>query len=409
MAAYEFLTEATVVDYVRERDELSSRIAIDQIRWVKEIGDGNLNLVFLLKDDQDQGLCIKQALPYVRMTGEGWPMTPERARHEAEALSAHGAVVPDLVPEVFFYDPQRYIIAMEDLSDHQVWRQALNHGEIHEGAATAVGRYMGACAFGTSAFTLDRDSLAAATARSLNPQLCLISDDLVFTEPLVDAGRNSVLEANISDVHSFQADAVVMRAMGWAKWKFLTQAETLIHGDLHTGSVMVRHADSDGTPSSVKVFDSEFAFYGPQAYDIGSLWANLILAAARAIALDEMERATWLLQQLMLAWQGFELEFRQRWPHRRDQRVFGAQFLDDVMQQWQRESWYFCAAEMSRRIIGAAKVTDIETLPTELRQGAIRGVLKLAQHIVRDVEESSSPAALAAHAQEILCAEQSHR
>mgnify|MGYP001636485788 FL=1 len=46
---------------------------------VREIGDGNLNLVFLLKYEDGWGLYIKLALPYVRMTGEGRPMTPDRA------------------------------------------------------------------------------------------------------------------------------------------------------------------------------------------------------------------------------------------------------------------------------------------------------------------------------------------
>jgi 5-methylthioribose kinase len=40
------------------------------------------------------------------------------------------------------------------------------------------------------------------------------------------------------------------------KWVFLTRAEALLHGDLHTGSVMV-------TESDTRVIDPEFAFFGP--------------------------------------------------------------------------------------------------------------------------------------------------
>ena len=78
-AGYEFLTVDTVADYVRSVPGLSQRIDADHLVSVREIGDGNLNLVFLLHDDTGRGLVLKQALPYVRMTGEGWPMTPERA------------------------------------------------------------------------------------------------------------------------------------------------------------------------------------------------------------------------------------------------------------------------------------------------------------------------------------------
>ena len=37
---------------------------------------------------------------------------------------------------------------------------------------------------------------------------------------------------------------------------FLSDAEALLHGDLHTGSVLV-------TPADTRVIDPEFAFYGP--------------------------------------------------------------------------------------------------------------------------------------------------
>ncbi len=96
-------------------------------------------------------------------------MTPDRARHEVESLRAHHALIPDHVVEVFDYHPERYIIAMEDLSDHRVWRGALNEGLRHDGAAEAMGAYVGAVAFGTSAFGLERHALADAVSASVNP------------------------------------------------------------------------------------------------------------------------------------------------------------------------------------------------------------------------------------------------
>jgi len=391
MADYAFLTESTIGDYVKEKPELSARIDADHLVSVKEIGDGNLNLVFLIRDAEDRGMCLKQALPYVRMTGEGWPMTPDRARHEVESIQTYGTLVPELSPEIFLFDPQRHIIAMEDLSDHEVWRTALNRGEMHEGAAAAMGRFVGAVAFGTSTFALDREALSEAIARTQNPQICVITEDLVFTEPLVDAGRNSVLPANEPDAAEFSADKAMMLAMGQAKWMFMTHAEALIHGDLHTGSVMVRRPADSEACDSVKAFDSEFAFYGPVGFDLGALFANYLIAAARAFALGEDDRAAWCLELIEQTWNGFEAEFRRRWPERRDPRVFGDAFLDDLIDRWRSESWLYAAAKMSRRIVGAAKTTDIETLPPELREGAARGVLHCARALVRERLVDHSP------------------
>src|SRR3954469_12089093 len=71
------------------------------------------------------------------------------------------------------------------------------------------------------------------------------------------------------------------------------------------------------------------------------------------------------------------------WPTRRDPRVWQDATLDDVLRAWRAEGWLFAAAKMSRPIVGAAKVTDIETLPENLREGAARGVLNVARMLVR--------------------------
>ena len=46
--------------------------------------------------------------------------------------------------------------------------------------------------------------------------------------------------ASRADVAAYADDPDVIAAIGAAKWNFMTHAEALIHGDLHTGSVMVR-------------------------------------------------------------------------------------------------------------------------------------------------------------------------
>jgi len=66
---------------------------------ITEVGDGNLNLVFLVKGPK-KTVVVKQALPYVRCVGESWPLTLERAFYEEAALEEEGKHTPGLVPEV---------------------------------------------------------------------------------------------------------------------------------------------------------------------------------------------------------------------------------------------------------------------------------------------------------------------
>ena len=71
--------------------------------------------------------------------------------------------------------------------------------------------------------------------------------------------------------------------------------QALLHGDLHTGSLLV-------TVDSTYVIDPEFAFYGPIAFDVSKMIANLLIAyfaspgLAKAAGEDRSQQQAWLLQ-----------------------------------------------------------------------------------------------------------------
>ncbi len=73
-----------------------------------------------------------------------------------------------------------------------------------------------------------------------------------------------------------------------------------------------------GAQLSVKTFDSEFAWYGPIGFDLGLLWANLLIAAARAQVLGEPERAADLLDGIARSWRVFVDRMTRLWPTRVD-------------------------------------------------------------------------------------------
>ncbi|WP_214414807.1 S-methyl-5-thioribose kinase [Sphaerisporangium fuscum] len=376
--SYEVLTVETVPGYVAERPALAQFGAVRQVR---EVGDGNLNLVFVVEAERG-GLVLKQALPYVRVDPT-WPITPERNGIEARALRVHNRVAPGLVPEIHDADPARHVIAIEDLSDHRVWRGALNEGLRHEGVAGELGRYVAKVAFGTSVFGLGAKPYKEALVASSNPELCEITEDLVFTEPYITHEHNRILPGNQADVAAYAGDPEVRAAIGAAKLAFLTHAEALIHGDLHTGSVLVRDE-----PRSARAFDVEFAFYGPVGFDIGALWGNYVLAAARALVLGDDAQAGWVLAQAGETWQGFAEEFATLWPGRADPRVID---LDPYLGKVYGDAVVFAAAKAARRVIGFSSVSDIEGLPEELRVRAIRAVLAAARLLLTGEARRGEP------------------
>ena len=86
---YGGLEPGNVVDYVATQPELARLFDPASIEEITEVGDGNLNLVFIVRCQGTRGLVLKQALPYLRLVGPSWPLTPDRARHEAETMMTY--------------------------------------------------------------------------------------------------------------------------------------------------------------------------------------------------------------------------------------------------------------------------------------------------------------------------------
>ena len=57
---YELLTVATVADHVASRPALATRLDASRLASVQEVGDGNLNLVFILRDEDDRALVLRR-------------------------------------------------------------------------------------------------------------------------------------------------------------------------------------------------------------------------------------------------------------------------------------------------------------------------------------------------------------
>ena len=378
------LAAVEVPGYLAGRPVLRERIDPAALT-VAEVGDGNLNLVFVCADAAGRRLVLKQALPYVRLVGPQWPMTVERAGREAAALRAHGALSGSVCRLVDF-DAQRHVLALEDLSDHVVFRSRLNAGGPHAGVVERLSDYVADVAFGTSFLALGEEEFRRRAAAAANPELCAITEDLVLTEPYLGAERNGVRPAAAEAVARLQADGAWVDAALALKHRFLTTQEALVHGDLHTGSVFVRGTAGDAD-FSVKVFDAEFACYGPVGFDLGLLWANMLFAAARAAALDEPDRARSLAGTVARSWERFGERLAGHWARRQAPEKYPDAFLAWWLAEIRADALGFAGCEAARRTIGLAKVSDLESLDDPAYAAAAATMLRLSRLLL--VERSS--------------------
>ena len=149
-AGYAPLTEQTIRAFLESSPEVSKALGGRSQGWsVREVGDGNLNLVFIVKGPVG-GVCVKQALPYVRLVGESWPLPIDRAHFEHEALKAEAAVVPELVPKIYLFDKIRAAIVMELLEPHIILRKGLIQGIRYPNLADDIARFAAQTLFSTA-------------------------------------------------------------------------------------------------------------------------------------------------------------------------------------------------------------------------------------------------------------------
>jgi 5-methylthioribose kinase len=332
-------------------------------------------------------------------TDHSWAVPQDRIFAEARGYESAARTSPGSTPRYFGLDADRRLIAIEDLSAWTVWRAALNEGRITPGAAADLGRYVARLAFGTSAFGASAAEVRAGASGALNIELCRITEDLVFTEPFRDHEHNGWDDGVTPAVLALR-DAAVLAEVAELKWRFLTAAEGRIHGDLHTGSVFVAPSGTAGIVA--KAFDLEFGVYGPIAFDLGALFGNFLIAQARAAALGRpTEYRDWVAGLVGETWAAFETEFRRLWPQRVD-----PAFTDAFLESWLAETWRravgFGGVKAVRRVVGWAKVSDIQSLDEAERVHAAGAALTAARGWITERHGIADPAALVAFTKEAV-------
>jgi len=413
---YRPLDEQSLPAWLASLPEAASRLGGGPAEWkTAEVGDGNLNLVFLVEGPAG-GVCVKQALPYVRLVGEGWPMTLKRAFFEHEYMRIQRPHVGRLIPEVYHYDPQLYAVVMELLKPHIIMRHGMIQGQRYPAFAGHIVEYMAQTLFMTSDFALPARQKKALTAVFCdNTELCKITEDLIFSEPYCIAERNRWTSPQLDKIAGeFRADVALKLAISRLKHKFLTSAEALIHGDLHTGSVMA-------TESDTRVIDAEFAFVGPMGFDVGAVLGNLLLSyfSQDGHAGEGDSRAgyqDWILETLESVWNGFSARFLALWrgtaakgdayPRELFAEASAAAALETehqaVMARLYVDSIGFAAAKMIRRILGLAHVIDLEKIADPERRALCETrALRLARELMVNRRRFDSIAAVADAAQTV--------
>jgi 5-methylthioribose kinase len=381
MTNYHALTHVEAVEYAQGIEDVFPDSAQLKLR---EIGDGNLNLVFHISDPASgRALILKQALPYAKVIGESVPLTLDRVRIECEALRIQGELCPDLTPKVYAYEPDLALIVMEDLSDHIVIRRGLMERGRYPLFAGHIGSFLARTLFFTSDLAMDQQEKKLRVKSFINPELCNITEDLILYAPYTKS-RMNIFEPHIRDaVERIWADKELHLEVTLLREKFLTKAQALLHGDLHTDNIFIK---SDST----KVIDLEFAYYGPMGFDIGTVIANLLLnySGQEGWSTDALERTDYrryLLDTVHDLWTQFELQFRELWNEHAADRMAKTQGYQDLyVARLLQDTIGFAGAIMLCRVHGFIHVADIDHIEdAAARERAQRIALEIGVALIK--------------------------
>ncbi|WP_128925998.1 S-methyl-5-thioribose kinase [Bradyrhizobium guangxiense] len=383
---YRILHEAALRDYLAGLPDLTARLGGNPAAWdITEVGDGNLNLVFIVKGARG-GVAVKQALPYVRLVGESWPLPLSRAHYEYLALTRQAELAPGLVPAVLHHNEVLALTVMELLEPHIIMRKGLVAGTQYPGFASDITNFMARTLFFTSDLALSaaekKEGIAAFAG---NHALCKITEDLIFTDPYRIAEQNRWTAPYLDGLAAALRDDMDLHiAISRLKLKFMASPEALLHGDLHTGSIMV-------TASQTRVIDPEFAFYGPIGFDVGAVLANLLMAYFASAGHERApgERASfeaWVLEKVEQVWNEFARKFLELWraggtgdayPVSLFAGAQGAARLEaerlTYLQRLFADTVGFAAAKIIRRIFGLAHNIDFELIEDAKRRAVSEG------------------------------------
>ena len=366
---YEPLTIETLANRLSSVPAICKIVGDDTSKWkIDEVGDGNLNLVYTVSSNSGN-IIVKQALPYVRLVGDSWPLPLSRSFYEHEVLVRQAKRDPGSVPEIYYFNKTQAIIAMEMLLPHIILRKKLIAGEYIGGLAQRLGEFCARTAFRGSDLSLKTADKKSDTAIFQgNLELMGITESLVFTDPYFEAEMNHHTDGLDPIVKILRSDVKMKSKAQKMLMKFTSNTETLCHGDLHSGSVMC-------TDNETKVIDPEFGFYGPMGFDIGMLISNYLMAYfsqpshRESNALSDYQ--TWILEVIEGTYEAFQREFKNLWGSERtgilfprslfeDQGDSSELALNDMLQHIWQDAVAICGIEMHRRILSLAHNADFE-------------------------------------------------
>jgi len=423
MKTHYLLDTETVKTYLVEQLRLFSH---DDPLDAEEIGDGNINYVFRARSRiSGKSIIVKQADRLLRSSGR--PLDITRSKREADALRIYAALTPQFIPRIYAYDDTMSIICMEDISYcGNLRKELMAERPLPANFAENAASFLANAVFATSDLFLSPEEKKERVSAFINPELCAISETLVFSEPYCNGkNRNRIIPGNENFIQkTLYNDEALKAEVASLRETFMNKAEALIHGDLHTGSIFIgntigvpidTNATSDRNATNepcMKIIDPEFAFYGPIGYDLGNIIANLYCSLMYAAfsrkkfsAADDfddfIERIAAAIEALPQLFTAKALKRCKTVPLSNP--LYNERYIRRRIAEILADAYGFAGTEIIRRAVGDTKTAEFDAMGQDIRRITMeRTIIKTACRLIKQRQQANIGAHTVAYFKEAL-------
>lgn len=306
---------------------------------IEQINAGNMNFLFKLSDGEKTFL-LKHAKPYLKMLGENFPLTQQRIIAEMNSMEYFHSLAPNYVPKIYLKNEKNFFFVMQYFQDYSPLQQTASSSFIYEKIGNFLSLLIQNPPLKKKSFTCDT--------------LKQITKNYVFEFAFIQNHEALIL---FDYIPKQRFSKKILTNLAKLKTLFLHESKTLIHGDFHTDSIMIKKDD-------IAIIDSEFALFSDISFDIGNLLAHTLF---HSIAKQDSS-----------------------YKHKFLSLFFALQTKKNFRQILQN-SIGFCAIEMIRRLYVPAKSKDLESINSiKEKQEAYKKSFETAKYLLEEYDSFSS-------------------
>lgn len=375
------ISTETLKSYLLEKTELFDSNKPLEITHLTNEEDhyveGYVNYIYRVRQGT-KSYIIKHAKEFIPSGIDLGRLDPGRNYLEFMTYKLRAGFSKDSVPNIYFVDQENHLFIMEDISNMEVLRFFLCHGEKSWILGEKIGHFLARSHFFTSSFHLNEQKMASLALYFENEEMRKVIVDFIL-QPHEEAGND--LDHYEIALYTILKE-LTEKDLIWDDWlmlidNFTKKRQCLIHGDFHSSNIFI-------SPQQMKVIDMEYTMIGPFSYDLGYFLANLLSQFACFSVNSDFSEAQrsdmseYLLKMIADVYSTYFDTFTELYTHQPTREILQPDLFLSILQ----ESFGYMAMANITRAANSGPFPDFDNITSKETRFVAKALsLKLSENI----------------------------